>query len=819
MEIEEQIAYDLKMSGLCIEDIRARNLDISEKAACGIPPNVEGYLIPYYNIVGKPLPFYRVKLFGHTIKYKQLKNTSNHVYYPPHFFKTLQDSNKNYIILTEGEKKAAAAVKHGFPAVAFSGVDSWKNRMLLLPKGTEIGTYSYNKNLMGAKLPSTTLDTPGVVLEPIAAGFEDLANMIYKNNLHAIIIYDTDESTTLIGMKPEVQRAAAELGFELRSRSIPVSNIKQAILPLVEGLDKTGLDDFLSLLEDGSERLSTLIDTAINTRGTFPQHPNMQENLNKKLQNTKLSRRDLQKLSMSLITDLDGKGLRMYSEDEDQLYYFEEKGNRLIKVLLTGKLDQAQHTPFSKLLYKSYGISLAADSRIIKWINAQFSGEDPVADVDPFRVFARTNITDDFVRFQINDGQYVKITGDSEKPIEILSNGVDNILFESNQVEKVDAKELMAEFTKRQEEPLDMWWRTVLDSVRLKHKDRTADLISLLYYISPWLLRWRGTQLPAELVIGEAGSGKSTLCELRLSILTGNANLRNAPADLKDWHASIINTGGLHVTDNIQLLDKNLKQRLSDEICRLITEPDPHIEQRKYYTNADLVRLKVDSVFCFTAIAQPFLNSDLLQRAIKIELDKMVRSNSTNISYDSAWKQRQIDAFGGRAAWLSHHLYVLHRFFALVKKRWNPNYQAQHRLINLEQILMIMAEVFGMETDWIPAFLSSSTDNAIVDADWTFEGITAFVNTVRDKPEEIKAYTGMSINGDTKFTAKHIASWAEMQDDYMDCQNLINSRRLGRYLQTHKAMVAQIAGLHDAGKSCNKVVYVAKPKPKVKLDK
>lgn len=820
---------DLALSGLEPQDLRTRPLEMTERAACGIPPNVEGYVIPYFNISGRVLPFYRCKLFNHDIKYKQLKSTSNHVYFPPQFQETLAKSRTNYVILTEGEKKAAAACKAGFPAIAFGGVDSWRNRILLLPKDVELSAYSYNKQLVGAKLPSSAWDTQGVVIEPIAVGFEDLANFLRDRQMHAVIIYDSDETTTISGMKPEVQKAASELGFELRRRGIPINHIRQLILPNIEGVDKTGLDDFLNLLDDGKKRLEELVTATMKKRSAFPQHPNMEAEMNKKLQNSKLSRKDVQRLSLSLITDLDGRGIRMYSQEEDQLYYFEEKGNKLIKVDLDTSNNKIAGTPFAKLMYHYYGISMTNDARLIKWLAAQFSAESPVEDVRPFRVLAREKGDDYVLRYQISDGQYVKITSDPKNPIEILHNGAENVLFESGQVEPIDADELLKEFKKRQTEELHMWWEDVLHEVRLKNHGKNAALFSLLYYISPWLHRWRGTQLPAELVIGEAGSGKSTLCELRLSILTGQPNLRNAPNDMKDWHTSIVNTGGLHVTDNVQLHDKNLKQRLSDEICRLITEPEPHIEMRKYYTNADLMRMKVDAVFCFTAILQPFNNSDVLQRSMILELDKMANDSSTQkeakVSYDSGWKDKQIARFGGRTAWIAHHLYVLHRFLQLASTKWDHNYKAKHRLINLEQSLMLVADLFGLEAKWIPDFLSSQIDEMVVDSDWSLEGVVAFCETVRafEGDQAKLAAFAQTLGGDArlakqmKFDAKTIAAWAASHEQYMECQNLVNSRKLGRYLQTHKAMVAQVVQLMESDRVNNKTTYHVRPdfkKPK-----
>ena len=840
MEIEQQIIYDLSLSGLEPSDMRIRKTEMAEKAACGLPPTSEGYVIPYYNIAGKVLPFYRVKLFGLDIKYKQVKNTPNHVYFPPSFQQTLAASKSKYIVITEGEKKAVCACKRGFPTVALGGVDSWRNRVLLLPRDTEFGAHSYNKKLVGARLPSSAWEAEGVTLDPIAVGLEDLANFARDNQLTLIIVFDSDVTTSITGMKPEVQRAASELGFELRRRGIPVRRIRQTILPNIEQLDKTGLDDFLTVLDDGKERFTRILQETLSKRSAFPVHPNMEADLNKKLQSNKISRKDIQRLALSLITDLDARGIRMHSDEEMQLYYFEEKTTRLIKVDMVTSNERAQATPFSKLLYQYYGLSTSSDTRLMKWLLTQFSGEGPIENVSPYRVLARPGVNDDCIRLQINDGEYVKITGSKDKPIEVLHNGAENILFESGQVEPIDSQALLQEFKKRQKEPLEMWWEDVLHEVRLKNSGKTASLFALLYYISPWLHRWRGTQLPAELVIGEAGSGKSTLCELRLNVLTGRPNLRNAPADLKDWHASIVNTGGLHVTDNVQLLDKNLKQRLSDEICRLITEPEPHIEMRKYYTNVDLMRMKVDSVFAFTSIMQPFSNSDLLQRAMILELDKLAhmdaegssdddkkkgQADSTSkrlaLSYDSSWKQTQLDKFGGRTAWISHHLYVLHKFLQSANKNWQPHYRAKHRLINLEQSLILMGNLFKLDTSWIPDFLMRQADSSVVESDWGLEGLVAFCEDARahlNSKQGIEDFA-RRIDADLaqarkmQFSAKDIANWAVQQDAYLDCANLINSRRLGRYLQTHKAMVAQVAALIEEGKHCNKLMYRVGPKP------
>src|ERR1700761_2807420 len=136
------VAADLEKSGLTPVDILLRPLGPSERAASNVSHSGQGYVIPYWSSKGIPLPFYRVKILNPEqeagIKYKQPRNTVNHIYFPPKFLHTLhkwiRTSTSRAIILTEGEKKAALACKLGFPAVAFGGVDSWRNRTVILPK-------------------------------------------------------------------------------------------------------------------------------------------------------------------------------------------------------------------------------------------------------------------------------------------------------------------------------------------------------------------------------------------------------------------------------------------------------------------------------------------------------------------------------------------------------------------------------------------------------------------------------------------------------------------------------------------------------------
>lgn len=798
---------DLAASGLLPKDIQARELDNAVRAAANIGYSIQGYVIPYFSIRGTPVPFYRVKLFDNAeLKYKQAKDTANHVYFPKGFLDVAKDSN--YVIITEGEKKAACAVKKGIACCALGGVESWRNRVFTIPADSALN--AKDKSIK-AKIPAGT-EVEENYLSPLAIGLQDLIDYLLQTGKHLIICFDTDIKEVA---SQNVQKAAASLGYELRFRGIPYNRIRQLRLPLLNTLDKTSLDDYL--MNASTTAFKDLVQSVMAKSSAFPRHPNVRDYINKRLQKPKLSRKEMQQVSMAILTELDSGGLRLRSSQEVQTYYFDRATHRLIKATFADRPGEITDSQFGQYLYRQFGLG-GADNRVYQWLGTQFTGEEPIQEVTPYRIFARPQgIKErDSIFYQISDGSYVEITGEPstlEDPtpgFHIHDNGENNLLFESGQVHALDPEKLRAEYAKQHkiytEGSLVPWWNEVLSDVRLKDRtSKTRMVAALLFYISPWLYRWRGTQLPIEMTLGEAGSGKSTLQELRLEIINGRPKLRNAPQDMRDWTASIAGTGGLHVTDNLQLMDKNLRNKLSDEICRIITEPDPTVEQRKLYTNADIMSVPVRCVFGITAIRQPFLNSDVLARGIVIELDKSQDLINGSLSYDSSWKSNQLHRFGGREAWVAHHLYVLHQFLLEVKRKWNLKYAAKHRLINFEQSLRTMARVFKIGDDWIPDYLAGSTAHAVEDADWAFQGIIEWANMQR---------THGAADGKKTFTAAEISEWAMSTEEYEGCEEITNTRRCGRYLQTHKTMIAEQTGLIEYGKENNRVRYILVTKHK-----
>jgi hypothetical protein len=771
-----ELREDLERSGVEPGLMRVRPLGPNEIYATGSPANSAGYVIPYFDWRGKPIPFYRVRLFNQEVKYRQIANQPNHIYFPPGFFALIQDPKCKAIILTEGEKKAGAAVQQGIACCAVGGVDSWRNRIVYVPKGSSVA--QGNKGAIVAKLPSGTETQER--FDSIAQGMLDLINIVLQKDIPLVIVYDTDNYGRTV---PEVQAAAASLGFELRFRGIPPRNIRQLNLkpgPQFTG-EKCGLDDFLCHSTLGKEAFLKQLQGVLDARTAFPRHPNPKAYVNKRLQRTRMPRSDMQALSTAILCDLDCRGQRLRCPDDGRLYYFQKSRHQLIPVHFNMQRGFA-NSPFGVHLYQDYNLG-GSDHRIMEWIETQFTGEEPITDVDPERVIT---VRGDTIYYQISQGRSLKI---SPSNIEFVDNGTDDILFEADVVEDLNEERLqkaIEELNEKHPKTLPAYWYSTLKEARIPETENDAarKVLALMYGISPWFYRWRGTQLPIEMMIAEPGSGKSTIFELRLDILTGQPRLRNAPRDMRDWTASVAATGGLHVTDNVNLSNSQLRQELSDEICRIITEPNPTIEARKLYTDNELVQTPVKTVFAITAVRQPFNNPDILQRSIITYLDK----GDGEVHYEADWEKRQLARFGGREGWIGYHAVLIHRLLKLIQSKWNTAYRASFRLINVEQLLRLSAELHGWDSDWIAPYLETTRDRAVASADWALEGLSDFVKEVQPPMDDPRR----------AFPAATISEWARDHPDYKMCTVLVSSRQLANYLKQHKNLVARIAGISEA---------------------
>ena len=289
----------------------------------------------------------------------------------------------------------------------------------------------------------------------------------------------------------------------------------------------------------------------------------------------------------------------------------------------------------------------------------------------------------------------------------------------------------------------------------------------------------------------------SSLCELRLAVVHGESALRNSPHDLRDWYSSITNSGGMHITDNVRVPKTDVRQRLSDEMCRIVTEPKPHIELRKLYTTSDIWRMPVDVVFGITSIEHPFPYPDIIQRSAIFELE------SRDENYSGDWVRSQLQMFGGRTMWLAQHFIILHRFMkaVLYDGVWDTEYVASHRLAHYEQTLMVMADVLRLDLAWVQNTLTQNMNAMMVRANSVLEGLQLFAKD--------RAFTAKpaSIRKEPFFVAD-IAEWANSSDEFQSEPTLTNSRKLGHYITSHRTQVKSACGFFEHDSYGNRKRYI-----------
>lgn len=157
-EVQKLVDEDLARSGLTLADLDAEALNhFGVQRVLGLehtPGASGGYAIPYKTITGDPiiedgLPFVRVRLVGphsnETPRYLSRGGSTSHLYIPKQLMSALSKSRT--LLITEGEKKSVRACKAGFPTVAISGIQMFRdsqNKKKLLPELADLlkGLYS-----------------------------------------------------------------------------------------------------------------------------------------------------------------------------------------------------------------------------------------------------------------------------------------------------------------------------------------------------------------------------------------------------------------------------------------------------------------------------------------------------------------------------------------------------------------------------------------------------------------------------------------------------------------------------------------------------
>lgn len=150
------------------------------------------YRIPYFDLKGERTDFYRLRFTGECTgfhaqveagkeqRYNQPGKTPPGVYLPPILDVSWETIAKDTtpIIISEGEKKAAAACKAGFPCIGLGGVGSWQSKKLGLDLLPVLKEFNWRRKVYvifdadGAKNPQVCLQAVRLAAELALLGAE-----------------------------------------------------------------------------------------------------------------------------------------------------------------------------------------------------------------------------------------------------------------------------------------------------------------------------------------------------------------------------------------------------------------------------------------------------------------------------------------------------------------------------------------------------------------------------------------------------------------------------------------------------------------------
>lgn len=752
-ELSEASLDNLYASGLTDETLVRAEIHESLTVAGA---DRAAYGIPYFDIHGRRISYERIRLLpGGAQRYKQPPNSPNRVYLPPQLSELAPNWHKDTtcrLVITEGEKKALAAAQAGTLCLGLGGVDNWVNRTKFIPvdalqKVDEVGKGKRRGIIV-------KLSSDRAIRDIDEAVAPELLEIDWRNR-QVLLAYDTPDSYT----KEGVQRAAFQLGQWLRQQGARVGIFY--LDPREDG-EKVGLDDWL--LDDPSRA-----DQLLNPPPCpFPPPPDPRNWL-RHLLDQPVSRAIQEEAAVGILAALDQRGDRY--KDDRGLYYY-EKGNKHLHSFDFN--DKALYRSSFGTLLNDLGLR-TADQQIMSRLANVYATETPIADIRAHRVLARKS---DALYVQLSDGEMLRITRDD---ISVQENGTDGTLFVAGSVEPANADKLTALLAAPPRKP-HLWFDAV-SSLRLRPLEpltieETRILLTTTFYLSPWLWRWRGMQLPLETVIAEAGAGKTFLYNLRMEVLTGNPTLGHAPTDMKDFAAQVSSAPGIWVCDNLGKLSSETFHRLSDEIARLITEPNPAITMRELFTTAGLATIPVECTFAITAIKAAFTAPDITQRTLLFHLDAIPPGER-----DPDWYNKQLT--NGREEWLVEHARALQRFLQLAEREWDNPMPQQHRLAYFERGLVLMGRALGFPASTmmqIRAKLAAVADVAVAETNPFIEALI----TIREEWRSQKRTSLQAVVDFVKF---------DPEERFVALNQFSNSRQLGNAFRANPAQIQRSTGI------------------------
>lgn len=655
---EEQLA-DLRKSGLSDDTITRLGIHAVRPHDIKLAGVLHAYRLPYFDLDGKPLDFERWRLFppivtadGHTRKYHQAKGSAPYLYLPPlHNWRAVAADPTIPIIVTEGEKKAAAGCQGGLVVMGTAGVWCWRMQL---------------EN--GERLVLQELD------------------LLVWLGRRVEIVPDSDAWRSDKMM--QVLAGFYALGRELTQRGAHVQLVQ---LPESGGI-KVGLDDFLvselsqwQHLWPHLERWE-LSDRRLGKVAAWHQRwERRREKIADNSQDSLINRIDAIRLDASLQTfekkreiaarvlaDLKTRG-KLIRTPEGVLYFFDLQAKALERV------DQDE---FLAEIYERFGLnSTEAETRYVEreiLMVARRRGTHVQV-----RRLAFWHEETQTLYVDASDGTMFVLNG---KTITRVDNGSNEVLFVADR----RASPIEPDFTAAPDCFNTLFTNLSLAGEDEASKDQTVALMKI-WALSIFFLEALPVR-PILALIGEQGSGKTTLGRRLGLALYGPSfqvgSFRSDPSGEDDFVAAIT-ARRFVVFDNA---DAQIRW-LPDYLARLATGAD--IEKRELYTTNNLISYPADCMLAITSRDPRWKRDDVVRRLLPVRMDTIQGSKRPEKRLQREIEERRGNIWGALLTIFNQVVAAMHT---------SPGEgTSSHRLADFHCFGNLAAPVLGVHAEFTAA--------------------------------------------------------------------------------------------------------------------
>ncbi|TKB71604.1 MAG: DUF3854 domain-containing protein [Nitrospira sp.] len=655
---EEQLA-DLRKSGLSDDTIARLGIHAVRPHDLKLPGVFHAYRLPYFDLDGKPFDFERWRLFppivtpdSHTRKYHQAKGSAPYLYLPPLLnWRAIAADPTITIVITEGEKKAAAGCQGSLVVMGTAGVWCWRMKLengerLVL---AELDLFVWQGRRVEI-LPDSDAWRPDKMIQ-VLAGFYALGMELTQRGAHVQLVQLPESGGIKVGLDDFLVSEPSQW---------------QHLWPLLERWELS--DRRLMKLTAWYQRWIRKQDqVALRAAGSSGERVTAIR-LEPGLKPFERKRR-IADLVLSSLTE---KGKLICTPDR-VLYFFNRQTKALVRV------DQEE---FLAELYEEFDLNQTeeetrfAEEQIL--MVARTRGDK--VQVHRLAFWKEETQT---LYIDMNDGTMFVLNGEE---IESRDNGYDNVLFLSDRV----ANPIDPDFTADQEN-----FHRLYDGLSLAGDDQAmqAQALALLkvWTLSIFFLEALPVR-PILALIGEQGSGKTTLGRRLGLALYGPCfqvgSFRSDPSGEDDFIAAIT-ARRFAVFDNA---DANIRW-LPDHVARLATGAD--IEKRELYTTNRLISYRTDCMLVITSRDPRWKRDDVARRLLPIRMETIQGSKRPE-------KQLQGEIVNRRGAIWGSILTILNQVVASM--RTTPGQStSSHRLADFHWFGSLAAPVLGLHAEFSAA--------------------------------------------------------------------------------------------------------------------